>query len=84
MSDTNNKPLETLRRGSLKIAIWANPITGGGTRYSTDGVIRSYRDDQDQWHETRSLSAGELLQASRLMAQADDRIVELKVSARRD
>lgn len=77
MSDKKNKPLETLRRGALKIAIWSNS-TDKGIRYSTDGVVRSYPDpnQEGQWKETRSLSNGELLQAARLLQLADDFIYE--------
>lgn len=73
----NNKPVDTLRDGSLKIAIWAND-TEHGVRYSTSGIVRSYKDKSDQWQETRDLSNGELLKAARLLNLAYDRIAELR------
>lgn len=76
-TQSNNKPVDTLRDGSLKIAIWKND-TEHGVRYSTGGVVRSYKDKSDQWQETRDLSNGELLKAARLLNLAYDRIAVLR------
>ncbi len=76
-TQSNNKPVDTLRDGSLKIAIWKN-TTEHGVRYSTGGIVRSYKDKNDQWQESRDLSNGEILKAVRLLNLAYNRIVELR------
>ena len=74
---SNTKPVDTIRDGNLKIAIWKND-TEHGVRYSTSGIVRSYKDKSDVWQETRDLSNGELLRAARLLNLAYDRTAELR------
>lgn len=76
MTNSNNKPTETIRDGSMKVDIWRNK-TETGTLYNTNGVLRSYTDKDGKWHDTRSLTNSENLRASRLLALADIRILEL-------
>ena len=76
MTISKDKPLDSIRDGSLTTAIWANE-TETGTRLSVD-LTRSYKDASDNWQTSRSLSGTELLQGSRLLAKAYDRYLELK------
>lgn len=76
-SKTNNPPVDEIRDGLLTIAIWKNE-TEHGYRYSAGSIVRSYKDDQDQWKETGYLSNGDILKASRLLDTAYGRILELK------
>ena len=76
MTDSKNKPVDSIRDGSLTAAIWANPGENG-TRYSVD-LTRSYKDTEDKWQTTHYLSNGEILRASRLLNLAYDRIVQLR------
>ena len=78
MTDSKNKPVDSIRDGSLTVSIWAN-VTESGIRHSVD-LTRSYKDSDGKWQTTRSLSSGEILRSSRLLALAYDRILELKAS----
>ncbi len=76
-NETKNKPVETLRDGYLKVAIWRNP-TDNGYRYSTGPLQRSYKDKEGQWRETEFLSGHEILRGSRLLEKAYDFQLEQK------
>ena len=76
MTDSKNKPVDSIRDGSLTAAIWANQGENG-TRYSVD-LTRSYKDTEDKWQTTHYLSNGEILRASRLLNLAYDRIIQLR------
>lgn len=76
MTDSKNKPIDQLRDGNLTVAIWAND-SEHGIRYSVE-LTRSYTDKEEKWHTTNSLSNGEILRGSRLLALAHDRILQLK------
>ena len=76
-TSTTNKPVATLRDGKLKGVIWKNPKKEGGHFYNAE-IVRSYQDDQEQWHDSHSLVGTELLQASRLYQKLYDRIQELR------
>ena len=70
------KPTVKLRDGVLSVAIWANKSEEGNIFYSTT-YARGYKDG-DEWKETTSLGADDLLKVSRLLQRAYDKIVELK------
>lgn len=76
MTNSNNKPLETIRDRTLKVDIWRN-VSEKGIHYNTNGVIRGYQEESGDWKDTRSLSGAENLRGSRLLALADIRILEL-------
>ena len=76
MTEPKNKPVENIRDGGLTVAIWANE-SEHGTRYSVD-LTRSYKDAEDKWQTTNSLSNGEILRGSRLLTLAYDRILQIK------
>ena len=78
MTDSKNKPVDSIRDGSLTVSIWANE-SENGTRYSVD-LTRSYK-VEDKWHTTQYLSNGEILRGSRLLALAYDRILQLKTNS---
>jgi hypothetical protein len=78
MTDSKNKPVDSIRDGSLTASIWANE-SENGTRYSVD-LTRSYKVD-DKWHTTQYLSNGEILRGSRLLTLAYDRILQLKTNS---
>lgn len=70
-----NKPI-TIRDGSLKLSIFKNQ-TEKGFRFSVN-LVRSYTDQQGQWHDTNSLSNAELLRAANLLIRGYNRIQEFK------
>lgn len=77
MSNTKNKPIRTLRDGQIKAVIWKNQSEDGGAFYSVE-FVRSYRDSQDNWHDTSSFSNGQLLKVAHLATKAYDAIAALK------
>lgn len=80
MTKASNQPVEVIRDGSLKVAIFKNE-TDKGVRFSGQ-LDRSYTDDQGKWHSTTSLSNAEFLRGARLLAQAYDRIAVLKAGVK--
>ena len=76
MTNQPAKPTAKLRDGVLSVAVWANKSEDGKLFYSTT-FARSYKDGED-WKETTSLNADDLLKVSRLLQRAYDKIVELK------
>mgnify|MGYP001375997386 CR=1 FL=1 len=44
-------PIHTIRIGNIKASIWENQSSTGKTFFTTT-VIRSYRDEHEQWHES--------------------------------
>jgi len=71
MSNSSNKPVQEVRDGSLRIAIFRNEPKQQGDRPRFSGKLtRSYRDAQGEWRETEYLSGTEFLRAARLMEKA--------------
>ena len=64
MNTHSNKPVDTIRDGSLNATIWMNPRENGNF-YSVQ-ITRSYKDEHGNWHETDSFSGSELLRVARL------------------
>jgi hypothetical protein len=69
------RPIEEVRIGSVKAAIWKNE-TENGTRYSVT-FQRIYRDDQNRWRSTDSFGRDELLVLAKVADEAHDRIVAI-------
>lgn len=61
-----NRPVHTIRLGTIKAVIWANPVKGGGTMHNVN-LVRIYRDDAGQWHDTNSLGRDDLLVAGKVL-----------------
>lgn len=72
MSNTNNKPLQTLRDGAIKVTIWRNDRESGAF-YNAE-LSRTYKDEQGNFCDAHSFSGSELLRAARLMHIAYDEI----------
>jgi hypothetical protein len=64
-----NRPFKVIRRGLLKAVIWQNQ-TANGPMFSTQ-LVRAFRDGED-WKESHSLNRDDLLQAAKLLDEADD------------
>lgn len=73
---TKNKPIETLRDGSLKATIWKNTHEKGDF-YSVQ-FSRTYKDSGGNWQDGQSFSGSELLRLARLATKAYDRTSELR------
>jgi len=78
-TNANNKPIETLRDGSLKATIWKN--TGEKGDFFSVQFSRTWQDDQEQYHDADSFSGSQLLRVAHLAAKAYDRTAELRRAA---
>ena len=58
-----------MRDGNLNLAIWKNE-SDKGFFLSADKIIRSYKNEADNWQETANLSGSQLLKAARLYQPA--------------
>ncbi len=67
MSDYN-KPVETIRDGSLKASIFRNEGEKG-TFFSTK-LTRTYKDDQGKFHDTNVFTETDMLRISELARKA--------------
>lgn len=69
---TNTKPIQTLRDGSLKAAIWKN--TGESGDFYSVQFTRTWKDEQGGCRVNDSFSGSELLRIARLANVAYDEI----------
>ena len=76
MSTPKNKPIDTLRDGSLKATIWKN-ASEKGSFYSVE-FSRTYRDSENNYRDSHSFSGAEPLQLAHLATRAYDRIAQLR------
>ena len=72
----SNKPIETLRDGALKLAIFKNERENGPSFAMEAG--RLYTDNQGQIRESKSLSGSEPIRMAHLLTKGYDRIGEFK------
>ena len=78
--ETKTRPVETLRDGSIKAAIWRNESENGPFHGVT--FARTYTDDKGERHDTDSFSGTQLLRLARLADKAYDRTAKLTKTAR--
>ena len=72
---STNKPVEEVRIGSVKAAIWKNE-TESGPRFNVT-FQRLYRDGESGWRSTDSFGRDDLLVLAKIADQAHGRIVVL-------
>ena len=72
MTTTNDKPIDTIRDGSLKATIWKR--FGEKGNFYTVELSRTYTDEQGKYHDSHSYSGSELLRIARLANIAYDEI----------
>lgn len=77
---TKQRPVETLRDGALKAAIWKNESENGSFFAVT--FARTYRNGDEELRDTDSFSGSQLLRLSRLADKAYDRTAKLTKAAR--
>jgi hypothetical protein len=67
---TANRPVQTIRYGSIRAAIWRNMVDNGNASRPLYCVTfsRSYKDADDAWKESASFGTDDLL----LLAKAAD------------
>lgn len=64
-----NAPAMKLRDGTIQATVWRNTSTSGQTFYSVS-ITRSYRNGDDTWRQTESLTQDDLLAAAELLREA--------------
>ncbi len=72
------QPAAKLRDRGLSLAIWENQAEEGKQNYYSVNLTKSYKDSDDEWQETTSLNADDMLRAANLLQQGYNKILELK------
>ncbi|MDE2755664.1 MAG: hypothetical protein OXI92_03995 [Acidobacteriota bacterium] len=78
----NQRPIETVRIGSVKAAIWGIQA-GERTRYNVT-FSKRYRDAQGQWKTTHSFGRNDLLVLAKVADQAHSQILVLEAEQAED
>ncbi|WP_430451101.1 hypothetical protein [Rhodopirellula europaea] len=82
MTEQTNQPAAKLNYLGVEATIWGNRKKDGeGIRYSVT-YSRNYKDAEDQWQSTHSLSELDNLKMGVLYLQAAEKISELKANDR--
>ncbi|MEZ5896967.1 MAG: hypothetical protein R3C51_11275 [Parvularculaceae bacterium] len=68
MTNTNNKPVKTLRDGALKASIWKNESESGAF-YSVT-IARIYKRKDGSYADSNSFSGTDLLKITQLASRA--------------
>ena len=63
-----NKPVHTVRHRNIKAAVWVNE-TEKGPMYNVT-LSRSYRDEQNEWHDSQSFGYDDLMNVAALLYEA--------------
>ena len=71
---SNTKPVDEVRIGAVKAAIWRNE-TDNGSRYNVT-FSRSYRDSEGNWKSTSSFGRDDLLVVAKVADWAHSRILK--------
>jgi hypothetical protein len=64
---TSNRPVHVVRYGAIKAAVWLNQTASGPMHNVT--LSRTYKDGDD-WKESGSFGADDLLPASKALSEA--------------
>ena len=74
---SNNEPVVKLRDRGLTVTVWKNTGDEDKIFYSAN-LSKSYKDSADEWQETSSLNADDMLRGANLLQAAYNKILELK------
>lgn len=80
--DEVKKPVETLRDGNVKAAIWENDSEKGA--FHSVSFARSYRDKEGNYADANRFSGADLLKLSRLAEQSYDAVQKRRASPQRE
>jgi hypothetical protein len=78
--ETKTRPVETLRDGEIKAAIWKNESENGAFHSVT--FARTFTDNKGEYQDADSFSGSQLLRLARLAEKAYDRTRKLTKAAR--
>ena len=70
-------PIDEIRIGTVKAAIWQNDSAEGGV-YHKVTFERLYRTDEGDWRSTRSFGRHDLLPLAKVAVAAHTRVLELQ------
>ena len=73
----SNKPVLTVRDGTLKVTVWAVDGKNNSVFY-TSTLTKGYKDQAGEWQDTTNLNTDDLLKVSRLMQKTYDAIKDLE------
>lgn len=79
----NQRPIETVRIGTVKAAIWENRKDGERARYNVT-FSKRYRDAEGQWKTTHSFGRNDLLVLAKVADQAHSQILVLEAEQAED
>jgi hypothetical protein len=79
-SSRPNRPVHEIRHRSVRATIWKNP-TQNGVMYNVT-VSRSYKDDNNEWHDTNSFPFQDLMNLAKALSDAHTFIAKLEAEAR--
>lgn len=65
-----SSPAHKIRVGNLQVVIWRNTNREKGTTWYSFEPVRSYKDGDETWKETKSFGEDEVLIVAELMRQA--------------
>ncbi|MAW61969.1 MAG: hypothetical protein CMJ94_14225 [Planctomycetes bacterium] len=77
-----NQPIDTLRDGSIRAAIWKNEGEKGP--FFSVTLTRTFQDEAGNYQDSTSFSGTQLLRVSRLAGRAYDRVGELVAAMREE
>ncbi|HRK30433.1 MAG TPA: hypothetical protein PLD59_05090 [Tepidisphaeraceae bacterium] len=75
-----NRPVHEIRHRNVRATIWKNPVQNG-VMYNVT-VSRSYRDDNNEWHDTNSFPFNDLMNLAKALSDAHTFIAQLEAKAR--
>ena len=75
---SNTKPIEEVRFGAVKAAIWRNE-TDNGSRFNVT-FSRSYKNGDGNWKSTSSFRRDDLLVVAKLADRAHSRIFQIQAA----
>ena len=83
MTDPQPQPVEEVRIGVVKAAIWRNATEDGGFFYNAT-FSRLYRTEEEDWRSTRSFGGRDLLLLAKVADAAHTRILALRSAGEED
>lgn len=81
-SNHTNKPIEDVRLGAIRGAIWRNTDQQGRDRFNVT-FERGYTDSNGDWQSSTSYGRDDLLTLAKVADLANTRIFEIQAESRR-
>lgn len=82
---SSNRPVHTIRYGTIRAAIWRNVVDLGNASRELYNVTfsRSYKDSDDQWNDSSSFALDDLLVLAKAADEAHTWIMRQKTDVAR-